>query len=84
MHSEIPAGQYKGHKGCHGPGKAHVDKPKVDNIINPARLSTERSIDVCLSCHQSGKPDGDEYAWAVGYREGQRSARTLIEGRCGP
>ena len=55
---------------CHGPGKRHADKPKVDNIVNPARLSTERSIDVCLSCHQAGRPDGDEYAWAVGYQPG--------------
>jgi predicted CXXCH cytochrome family protein len=55
---------------CHGPGKAHAEKPKVENIVNPARLSTARSMDVCLSCHQAGKPPGDEYAWPVGYQPG--------------
>jgi predicted CXXCH cytochrome family protein len=55
---------------CHGPGKGHSAKPAADNVVNPARLSVERSIDVCLSCHLAGKPPGDEYAWAVGYQPG--------------
>jgi predicted CXXCH cytochrome family protein len=55
---------------CHGPGKAHADKPKLENIVNPARLSVERSMDICLSCHQAGKPPGTDYAWAVGYEAG--------------
>jgi predicted CXXCH cytochrome family protein len=55
---------------CHGPGKTHSLMPKPDNVVNPARLSVERSMDVCLSCHQAGKPAGDEYAWAVGYQPG--------------
>jgi predicted CXXCH cytochrome family protein len=55
---------------CHGPGKPHSEKPEANNIVNPARLSVERSIDVCLSCHQAGKPDGDKYAWPVGYQPG--------------
>jgi hypothetical protein len=55
---------------CHGPGKPQSDKPKLANIVNPARLSVERSMDVCLSCHQSGKPEETDYAWAVGYELG--------------
>jgi predicted CXXCH cytochrome family protein len=55
---------------CHGPGKAHAQKPKLDNIVNPARLSVKRSIEICLSCHQAGKPPGTEYAWPVGYEAG--------------
>jgi len=55
---------------CHGPGKTHAEKPMAGNIVNPSRLSVERSIDVCLSCHQAGKPPGDEYAWPVGYQPG--------------
>jgi len=55
---------------CHGPGKEHSAKPKIENIVNPARLSTARSMDVCLACHQSGKPPGDDYAWPVGYQPG--------------
>lgn len=60
---------------CHGPGKAHAAKPAIDNIVNPARLSTERSIEVCMACHQAGKPSGtEEYAWAVGYQPGKKLA----------
>ncbi len=60
---------------CHGPGKAHAAKPKLDNIVNPARLSVERSMVVCLSCHQAGKPPGDDYAWPVGYQPGMDLAK---------
>ncbi len=56
---------------CHGPGKAHVDKPVLGNIVNPSRLSRDRSMDICLSCHLSGKPPGTEYAWPVGYQPGK-------------
>lgn len=56
---------------CHGPGKAHAEKPTMENIVNPSRLSTERSIEVCLACHQAGKPPGDDYAWPVGYQPGK-------------
>lgn len=59
---------------CHGPGKAHVEKPTAANIVNPARLSTERSMEVCLACHQAGKPAGNEYAWPVGYQPGKKLA----------
>jgi predicted CXXCH cytochrome family protein len=60
---------------CHGPGKAHSDKPKADNIVNPARLSVARSMDVCLSCHLAGKPPGDEYAWPIGYQPGMELSK---------
>jgi predicted CXXCH cytochrome family protein len=60
---------------CHGPGKAHSQTPRLDNIVNPARLSVERSLDVCLSCHQAGKPPGQEYAWPVGYQPGMDLSR---------
>jgi predicted CXXCH cytochrome family protein len=65
---------------CHGPGKAHSDKPQVDNIVNPSRLSRERSIEVCLSCHQSGKPPGSqtEYAWAIGYQPGLKLSQYWV------
>ncbi|MGC4044585.1 MAG: cytochrome c3 family protein [Armatimonas sp.] len=59
---------------CHGPGKEHSAKPTIANIVNPARLSTERSMEVCLACHQAGRPAGDEYAWAVGYQPGKKLA----------
>ena len=50
---------------CHGPGSLHVERIRagtiVDvsrqpdpSIVNPARLSPERQIDVCQSCHMQG------------------------------
>ena len=43
---------------CHGPGSEHVDAIKrgdVDAarraIVNPATLSRERQLDVCMQCH---------------------------------
>ncbi len=45
---------------CHGPGGNHVreaqsQKPSVkamrDAIVNPARLSAERQMEVCMQCH---------------------------------
>ncbi len=60
---------------CHGPGKAHSAIPKPDNIVNPARLTTERSMDICLSCHQAGKPPNTTYAWPVGYQPGMELSK---------
>jgi tetratricopeptide (TPR) repeat protein len=36
---------------CHGPGSAHVSAPAPGNIVNPARLSSERKLEVCMQCH---------------------------------
>lgn len=43
---------------CHGPGSAHVAAVKLGNrdtirqsIINPARLTRDRQMDVCMECH---------------------------------
>jgi predicted CXXCH cytochrome family protein len=33
-------------------------------------LSVARSMEICLSCHQAGKPPGTDYAWPVGYEAG--------------
>ena len=60
---------------CHGAGREHSATPKADNIVNPARLSTARSMDICLSCHQSGKPTDTKYAWPVGYTPGAELAK---------
>jgi predicted CXXCH cytochrome family protein len=57
---------------CHGPGKKHAESLAKSDIVNPARLSVERSIEVCLACHQAGKPDVKEYAWPVGYQPGKK------------
>jgi predicted CXXCH cytochrome family protein len=36
---------------CHGPGGSHVRTPQTSNIINPSRLSSARSLEICMQCH---------------------------------
>ena len=44
---------------CHGPGQSHVDKASHGAarqvvraaIVNPARLNSDREMEVCLQCH---------------------------------
>lgn len=36
---------------CHGPGGEHVRSHGRSPILNPARLSPERSLEVCMQCH---------------------------------
>jgi tetratricopeptide (TPR) repeat protein len=36
---------------CHGPGGEHVRSRGRTVIVNPARLSPERSLEVCMQCH---------------------------------
>jgi len=58
-----------GCESCHGPGDLHVRKEEGENInlqfdnaetiVNPAKLSPQRRIDVCQQCHLEGQ------AWAL-------------------
>lgn len=44
---------------CHGPGRRHVEAAQAGGpldavrkaVVNPARLSTERQLELCLQCH---------------------------------
>jgi len=45
---------------CHGPGRAHIEATQASNasretihsaIVNPARLSSELQMDLCMQCH---------------------------------
>jgi len=36
---------------CHGPGGDHVLKPQKTNILNPAKLTGDRQMEVCMQCH---------------------------------
>jgi tetratricopeptide (TPR) repeat protein len=36
---------------CHGPGKAHVQSSGKAPIVNPAKLTRDRQLDVCMQCH---------------------------------
>ena len=36
---------------CHGPGGDHVRTAGRASIVNPAKLSSERRMEVCMQCH---------------------------------
>jgi tetratricopeptide (TPR) repeat protein len=36
---------------CHGPGSDHVRTAGRASIVNPAKLSLERRMEVCMQCH---------------------------------
>lgn len=60
---------------CHGPGSEHVARPTQTNIVNPARLDTVQSTNVCMQCHSQGQPitnpiNGKYYDWPVGFQVG--------------
>src|SRR5262249_45761195 len=63
---------------CHGPGADHAARPTAANIVNPARLPSMTSVDVCVQCHSEGHPVDDAAArdvhWPVGFRVGLRLA----------
>jgi Flp pilus assembly protein TadD len=56
---------------CHGPGQKHAASLRADDIVNPARLSAARQLDVCVQCHESSqsslRADREEFS----YRPGQ-------------
>jgi Cytochrome c554 and c-prime len=62
---------------CHGPGAEHVTREKSEHppaagspdiaIVNPARLSRDRMMDVCALCHAgAGVPLTDSQAFRPG------------------
>jgi hypothetical protein len=56
---------------CHGPGLPHVEARKAKQtsagIVNPAKLSREREIEVCAQCHAgAGKPLAAPFSYVAG------------------
>jgi predicted CXXCH cytochrome family protein len=46
---ELPAGINC--ERCHGPGAKHLQAGGAGGIVNPARLTKERQLEVCMQCH---------------------------------
>lgn len=77
---------------CHGPGKAHLDalaeggqESEIrESIVNPARLSPERSLEVCYQCHLQSTSFRLPYAsqrpgrGVLSYRPGQPLAEYIL------
>ena len=36
---------------CHGDAQKHLKSPMKGSILNPAKLSSQRQLEVCLQCH---------------------------------
>lgn len=47
---------------CHEGGAVHADDPSADNILNPAKSESSRTLQVCTSCHDPHRePSGVAY-----------------------
>lgn len=80
---------------CHGPGSAHVDKHRDPfarymqyashaadpTIVQPARLSPERSAAVCGQCHAYSFPRDEDAFWTNGYAAAFRAGDSLERSR---
>lgn len=80
---------------CHGPGAAHVDKHRDPvarymqyasraadpTIVQPARVSPERSAAVCGQCHAYSFPRDEDAFWTSGYAGGFRAGDLLDRSR---
>jgi hypothetical protein len=53
---------------CHGPGRQHVEAMTAKKyIINPAKLTRDRQIDVCAQCHGGLRtPRKDPFSYVPG------------------
>lgn len=61
---------------CHGPGRTHVEAERshkamaageAGNIVNPAKLSRDRQIDLCALCHAGpGNPRAPAFSFLPG------------------
>jgi Tfp pilus assembly protein PilF len=55
---------------CHGPGLLHIEAAAISensaairsSIVNPARLSAERQLEVCMQCHLQSASSNLPYA----------------------
>jgi predicted CXXCH cytochrome family protein len=63
---------------CHGPGERHVHSGRAEDIVNPARLSPTRQLDVCAQCHESDHLALREGKTDFGYRPGEDLASTQV------
>jgi len=48
---------------CHGPGAEHVEDEAANGMVHPAKISAERSAEVCGQCHSVNIPKNRE-GWA--------------------
>lgn len=64
-----------GCEACHGPGREHSISTDQTDIVNPAKLSSERRDMICESCHTSGHDRSGEFRYPAGYRPGDDLAK---------
>jgi predicted CXXCH cytochrome family protein len=47
---------------CHGPGDEHVRRPHPGTIVNPAKLTAQSRLELCLQCHLESSARALPYA----------------------
>jgi hypothetical protein len=67
-----------GCEACHGAGSLHVKDPSApDLVVNPSKLSKERGLMVCESCHVRGRDNGNsDYCFPLEYSPGDDLSAT--------
>ena len=79
---------------CHGPGATHVALHRNQNghavsgtgevddgVVNPARLSHQRSAQICGQCHSYFLPKNNRDWWVHGYSRSYHAGDDLLESR---
>lgn len=56
---------------CHGPGARHLDTLRAEDIVNPARLSPLRQLDLCAQCHLQERSQMRAGRDEFGFRPGE-------------
>jgi hypothetical protein len=66
-----------GCENCHGPGSAHVQSKKRNDIINPAALQAERANHICARCHARGRDRQTGLSYPAGFIAGDNLNSTF-------
>ena len=56
---------------CHGPGARHLESLKAEDIVNPAKLSPLRQVEVCTQCHLQERSQPRAGRDELSYRPGE-------------
>lgn len=74
----LPVEHRVGCEACHGPGRAHAEKPGKGSIVNPEKLPPARRDMVCGACHVRGRDPSGKYFFPIGFVAGEDLAEYYV------